>query len=99
LEYKYRTGHPALRWLPTELAEWIGDNFQDELGFPDKADKRAPPRTGWTPVELNHILQAHDVDGTLTTFGCVEWWRKKAARNERIKRGWETRRHPKADKA
>ncbi len=23
--------------------------------------------------ELNHILQAHVVDGTLTTFGCVEW--------------------------
>ena len=26
-----------------------------------------------TAAELNHILQAHVVDGTLTTFGCVEW--------------------------
>ncbi len=43
------------------------------MGFPDKADKRAPPGTGWTPAELNHILQAHVVDGSLTTFGCVEW--------------------------
>jgi hypothetical protein len=73
LEYVYRTAHPALRWLSTKLAEWIGENLQDEMGFPDKADKRAPPGTGWTPAELNHILQAHVVDGSLTTFGCVEW--------------------------
>ena len=31
----YRTAHPALRWLPTKLAEWIGENLQEELGFPD----------------------------------------------------------------
>ena len=73
LEYIYRTAHPALRWLPTKLAEWIGENLQDQLGFPDKADQRAAPGTGWTPAELNHILHAHVVDGTLTTFGCVEW--------------------------
>ena len=73
LEYVYRTAHPALRWLPTKLAEWIGENLQDELGFPDKADQRAEPGRGWTPAELNHILQAHVVDGALTTFGCVEW--------------------------
>ncbi len=73
LEYVYRTAHPALRWLPTKLAEWIGENMQDELGFADKADKRAQPGTGWTPAELNHILQDHVVHGELTTFGCVEW--------------------------
>jgi hypothetical protein len=72
LEYIYRTAHPALRWLPTKLAEWIGENMQDELGFPDKADQRAEPGSGWTPAELNHIL-THVVDGALTTFGCVEW--------------------------
>jgi len=72
LEYIYRTAHPVLRWLPTKLAEWIGENLQDELGFPDKADQRAEPGSGWTPAELNHILQSHVVDGTLTTFGCVE---------------------------
>ena len=73
LEYVYRTAHPVLRWLPTKLAEWIGENMQDELGFPDKADQRAEPGSGWTPAELNHILQSHVVDGALTTFGCVEW--------------------------
>jgi hypothetical protein len=75
LEYSYRKAHPALRWLPTKLAEWIGENLQDQLGFqvPDKADQRAAPGSGWTPAELNHILNAHVVDRTLTTFGCVEW--------------------------
>jgi len=73
LEYVYRTSHPVLRWLPTKLAEWIGENLQEALGFPDKADRRARPGTGWTPDELNHILQQHVVDGALTTFGCVEW--------------------------
>ena len=65
--------HPALQWLPTKLAECIANNMQDELGFPTKAD----PRRGWTPAELNSILQNHVVrnrDGcALTTFGCVEW--------------------------
>ena len=46
LEYVYRTAHPALRWLPTKLAEWIGENLQDKLGFPDKADTRAAAGTG-----------------------------------------------------
>ena len=73
LEYIYRTAHPVLCWLPTKLAEWIGENLQDMLGFPDKADQRAEPGTGWTPAELNHILTAHVVDGALTTFGCVQW--------------------------
>ena len=63
LEYVYRTAHPALRWLPSKLAEWIGENLQEQLGFPDKADKRAPPGTGWTPTELNNILHYHEVDG------------------------------------
>ena len=73
LEYVYRTAHPVLRWLPTKLAEWIGENLQDELGFPDKADQSAEPGSGWTPAELNHILHAHVVDGALSTFGCMEW--------------------------
>ena len=73
LEYIYRSAHPVLRWLPTKLAEWIGENMQDELGFPDKADKRAQLGTGWTPAELNSILHDHVVGGELTTFGCMEW--------------------------
>ncbi len=73
LEYVYRTAHPVLCWLPTKLAEWIGENLQDELGFPDKADQRAEPGSFWTPAELHPILQSHVVYGTLTSFGCVEW--------------------------
>jgi hypothetical protein len=73
LEYIYRSSHPVLRWLPTKLAEWIGKNLQEPLSFPDKGDVRAGPGSGWTATELNHILHAHVVDGTLTTFGCVEW--------------------------
>ena len=73
LQYVYRTAHPALRWLPTKLNEWIGENMQDELGFANKAYKWAASGSGWTPAELNNILQAHVVDGALTTFGCVEW--------------------------
>ncbi len=72
LEHVYRTGHPVLCWLLTKLAEWIGENLQEALGFPDKADKRTHPCTGWTPDELNHILQDHFVDGALI-LGCVEW--------------------------
>ncbi len=46
---------------------------EDEEFFECKADRRASPGEGWAPDELNHILQAHVVDGSLTTFGCVEW--------------------------
>ena len=73
LEYAYRKHHPVLQWLPTKLAEWIGENLQDDLGFPDKAD----PRRGWTPAELNNILDRHvvrDRNGCLLhTFGCPIW--------------------------
>ena len=40
-----------LQFLPTKLAEWIGENKQDELGFPDKQD----PANKWV-FELNDIL-------------------------------------------
>ncbi len=73
LEYFDRSSHPVLRWLPTKLAEWIGENLQEPLGFPDKGDVRADSGSEWTAAELNHILHAHVVDGTLTTFGCVGW--------------------------
>ncbi len=70
---EYILTHLVLRCLPTKLAEWIGENLQDVLGFPDKADQRAKPGSGWTPAELNHIFTAHVLDSVVTTFGCVEW--------------------------
>ncbi len=48
--------------LPTKLAEWIRENLQDVLGFPDKAYQRAEPGTSWTPAELNHNLHEQVVD-------------------------------------
>jgi hypothetical protein len=35
--------------LNTKLAaEWIGENLQEALGFPNKANRRASPGTWWT---------------------------------------------------
>ena len=73
LEYVYRTSHPVLRWLPTKLAEWIGENLQDALGFPDKGDVRAGPGCGWTAAELNHILQAARCGWYLDNVRTVSW--------------------------
>ena len=61
-----------LQYLPTKLAEWIGENMQDELGFPDKKDQRK-----WSVSELNGILRTHVVCDRncclLHTFGWLEW--------------------------
>ena len=32
-EYAYRKDHPVLQYLPTKLAQWIGENMQDDLGL------------------------------------------------------------------
>ena len=72
-EYAGFCGCPRGRWLATKLAEWIGENLQEESGFPHKADKRAEPGTGWTHAEPNHILHDHVVDGALDNFSSVEW--------------------------
>ena len=64
-----------LQYLPAklrQLAEWIGENMQDELGFPDKKDPNK-----WSASELNDILKTYlvcDRNGcSLQTFGCLEW--------------------------
>lgn len=71
ISYQYRTAHPILRWLPTKLAEWIGDNYGPELGIAPKKNA-----DGWTVGELNTILENNLVPGSkghLRTFGCIEW--------------------------
>ncbi len=35
-EYVYRTAHPVLRWLPTKLVGWIGENCRMGWDFPTK---------------------------------------------------------------
>ena len=39
IRYAYRTSHPVLRFLPTKLAEFIGENYASELGIPPKTDR------------------------------------------------------------
>ncbi len=64
LEYSYRKAHPALRWLPTKLAEWIGENLQDHC---------------WVfKFLIRQIRGQHlDLDGLLlssTIFLMHMWW-------------------------
>jgi hypothetical protein len=72
LEYAYSKHHPVLQYLPMKLAEWIGENMQEELGFPDREDPRK-----WSVSELNNILHRHVVSDrnccALHTFGRLEW--------------------------
>ena len=67
---------PVLQYLPTKLAEWIVENMQQELGFPDREDSNK-----WSVSELNDILRRHvvrDRNGCALhtfgpSFGCIEW--------------------------
>ena len=69
-------GHPLHQYLPTKLTEWIVENMQDELGFPDKKELE-PNKPEWSVSELSNILKTHvvcDRNGcSLQTFGCLEW--------------------------
>jgi hypothetical protein len=72
LEYPYRKFHPIIRWLPTKLAAWIGENYGQELQIPPKRDVE------WTAGELNAILEnnlvpSHGGKGQLRTFCCIQW--------------------------
>ena len=49
-----RKHHPVLQYLPTKLAEWIGENVQDELGFSKKKDPNK-----LSVSELNDMLRTH----------------------------------------
>jgi hypothetical protein len=71
LEYPFRKFHPIIRWLPTKLAAWIGENYGQELQIPPKRDVE------WTAGELNAILEnnlvpSHGGKGQLRTFGCIQ---------------------------
>ncbi len=41
LEYPFRKSHPILRWLPSKLAAWIGENFGLELSIPPTEELNA----------------------------------------------------------
>ena len=69
--YNYRTCHSILRWLPSKLAEWIGDNMRAELQI------SAMTQDKWTVGELNQILANNLVPGGdgghLRTFTTLQW--------------------------
>ena len=72
LEYPFRKSHPIIRWLPSKLAAWIGENFGHDLQIPPKRDLE------WTAGELNAILEnnlvsSHGGKGQLQTFGYIQW--------------------------
>ena len=70
--YPYRTAHPILRWLPSKLAEWIAENYGQDLFIPAKSGNK------WSVEELNNILLENLVPwcpngGHLRTFGAIQW--------------------------
>jgi hypothetical protein len=72
IKRKYSTSHPIIRWLPSKLVAWIGNDYGQELGIPPMRGHK------WTAGELNTILLHHMVPSTggacqLGTFGCIEW--------------------------
>ena len=73
IQYIYRIAHAVLRFMPTKLAEFIGENYGNILGIPPKRDQ-----SKWNVEELNAILR-HNLamprhwKGHLRTFGCIQW--------------------------
>ena len=70
ISYEYRKAHPVLCWLPTKLAEWIGENLSEELRIPPKNEAK------WTAAELNTILINNVVRGPhghIRTFSGIRW--------------------------
>ena len=69
--YNYSTCHSILRWLPSKLAKWIGDNMSAELQI------SAMTQDKWTVAELNQILANNLVPGGdgghLRTFTTLQW--------------------------
>ena len=56
LEYPYRKAHPILRWLPSNLAEWIAENKGVDLGIAPKQGQK------WSVKGLNDILHNNLVE-------------------------------------
>jgi hypothetical protein len=72
LQYTYQKHSPVLQYLPTKLAEWIGKNMQEELGFTDREDQHK-----WSVSELKNIICRHVVGNRngcalLHTFRCLD---------------------------
>ena len=73
VEYVYCSSHPMLQFLPQKLAEWIANNYAEELNVPLRPDLSQP----WSTATLNRILQTclvSDRKGiNIHTFQTVEF--------------------------
>ena len=75
VEYMYCSSHPMLQFLPQKLAEWIANNYAEELNVPLRPGLSQPWSTA--TVTLNQILQTclvSDRKGiNIHTFQTVEF--------------------------
>ena len=73
VEYVHRSSHPMLQFLPQKLAEWIANNYAEELNVPLRPDPTQP----WSTATLNRILQTCLVSdrkgNNIHTFQTVEF--------------------------
>jgi hypothetical protein len=73
VEYMYRSSHPMLQFLPQKWAEWIANNYAEELNVPPRPDPSKP----WSTATLNRILQTCMVSDSrginIHTFQTVEF--------------------------
>ncbi len=69
VEYLYRSSHPMLQFLPQKLAEWIANNYFEELNVPPRPEP-------WSTATLIRILQTCIVSDSrginIHTFQAVE---------------------------
>ncbi len=73
LEYKFHKSHLIFRWLLSQLAAWISENHDHELGIPPKSCLK------WTAGELKAILENNLVPShcgrckeQLQMFWCIQ---------------------------
>ena len=74
-EYPPVQQHGFLKYLPGKLAEFIGNNFAEEMKVPDQL--MPPAGRPWSVEALNLILRNCLVEDAgsvhLRTFGTLEW--------------------------
>ena len=62
--YMYRTSHPMLHFFPQKLAEWIANNYAEELNVPLRPDPTQP----WSTATLIKFCRhASSLTGRETT--------------------------------
>ena len=73
IEYVYRSSHHMLQFLLQKLAQWIANNYAEDLNVPP----RPVPSQPWSTATLNQILQTCIVSDSrgiyIHTFPTVEF--------------------------